>query len=124
MSVTIDSTTYDISVKSLRRKARFKRKYLESTEDGTAHTELTGVYFDYTLVFNAYLDAAEYSLLWAKLTEATEFHTVTVPSDSGNYQFTAYFDGVGDEIFIQRSGTDYFQELTVNFTAQSPENTP
>lgn len=124
MSVIVDGTTYNISVKSLKRKARFDYKYQELTADGTMRAELRGVYLDYELVFNAYTDYAEYSSLWAKLIQATEFHEITVPSDTGTYTFDAMLSGIGDEILMEKSSQNYFHNLTVNFKAQSPEAIP
>lgn len=125
MAITIDGTTFsNINVKSLRRKVRFKRKYMETTVDGTLKTELVGVYFDYDLIFSQTTDATEYATLWDLLTEATEFHTVIVPKEGGNLTFTAYFDGVQDEIAIERASENFFKGLTAQFIARSPERTP
>ena len=125
MSVTIDSTTYDIGVRKLKRRIRFNWKYREPTQDGTMHGELRGVYYDYSLQFTTYIDEAEYALLIAKLSEAVEFHTVTVPNETGGtFTFSAYFNGVSDEALIERASTTYWNNLTVDFTSQSPKNTP
>jgi len=121
MTVTIDGTTYDIGVESIKRIFPFNWKYREPTEDGKMHGELRGVYYKYRLVFTPYTDYATYSALIAKLTEETEFHTVTVPSDIGNLTFTAWFDNVSDEIWIKRGTQPYFKNLTVNFISQSPK---
>lgn len=118
--IVIDGVSYNIGVKSLKRTAEFLDKYAQRTENGDLQRELIGVYFNYQLEFAPTNDAAEYVRLWDKLTEPEEFHTVTVPSDSGNYTFTAYFSNVGDEIRQIRNGKTYFQALTANFTAKSP----
>ena len=124
MSITIDSVTYDIPVKSIRRTADFLDKYAERTQDGNLQRELIGVYFNYQIQFGRTTDTTEYAALWAKLTEAEEFHTVTVPDESGNYTFTAYFSNVSDELRKQKSAANFWQNLTVNFIARTPENTP
>lgn len=124
MAVVIDSISYDIPVVSLRRKAEFLDKYAERTEDGVLHRELIGVFFNYELTFGQTTDTTEYDALWKKLTEAAEFHTVTVPDEAGDYTFTAYFANVGDELLRSKPGQpNYFKGLTVNFIAKSPENT-
>lgn len=118
--ITIDSIAYDVPVISIRRTADFLDKYAERTEDGTLQRELIGVYFNYQLQFGRTTDTAEYAALWNKLTEATEFHTVTVPDESGDYTFTAYFANVSDEILKQRGAANFWQNLTVNFIAKAP----
>ena len=118
--IVIDGETYNIGVKSIKRKADFLDKYAERTENGDLQRELIGVYFNYELEFAPTNDVAEYARLWDKLTEPEEFHQVTVPDENGNYTFTAYFSGVGDEIRRIKDGQPYFQALKVNFTAKSP----
>lgn len=124
MSIVIDSVTYDIPVLSIKRAADFLDKYAERTEDGVLHRELIGVYFNYQLQFGQTSNTTEYAALWNKLTEATEFHTVTVPDESGDYTFTAYFANVSDEIKKTTGAANFWKSLTVNFIAQSPENIP
>jgi hypothetical protein len=118
--IIIDGVTYNVPVISVRRRADFLDKYAERTEDGVLQRELIGVYFNYQLAFGRTTDVAEYAALWAKLTEATEFHTVTVPDESGDYTFTAYFSNVGDEMLKKKSAANFWQNLTVNFIAQEP----
>jgi hypothetical protein len=120
MSIVIDSTTYNIPVLSIKRKADFLDKYAERTEDGVLHRELIGVYFNYELQFGAVTDTSLYAALWNKLTEATEFHTVTVPDESGDYTFTAYFSGISDEMRKKAASANYWRNLVVNFIAKSP----
>lgn len=120
MSIVIDSITYDIPVLSISRKADFLDKYAERTEDGVLHRELIGVYFNYQIAFGQTTNVTEYAAFWNKLTEATEFHTVTVPDESGDYTFTAYFAGVSDELRKQQGAKNFWKNLTVNFIAQEP----
>jgi hypothetical protein len=124
MSITIDSTTYNIPVVSIKRKADFLDKYAERTEDGVLHRELIGVYFNYELQFGRTTDTSEYALLWQKLTEPEEFHTVTVPDEDGNVSFTAYFSNVSDVLRKDAGATKFWKSLTVNFIAKEPARTP
>lgn len=125
MSVIVDGITYDIDVVSVKRKADFLDKYADRTMDGILHRELIGVYFNYTMQMGISLNTSEYAALWAKLTEAVEFHTVTVPDESGTpYTYTAYFAGVGDELLKSKTGVNYWKNLTVDFIAQSPAAVP
>jgi hypothetical protein len=124
MSIIIDSVTYDIPVLSIRRTADFLDKYAERTEDGVLHRELIGVYFNYSLQFGQTTNTTEYAALWNKLTEAEEFHTVTVPDEAGDYTFIAYFASVSDELKKTTAAANFWKSLTVNFIAQSPAATP
>lgn len=118
--IIIDGIAFKVPVQSIRRTADFLDKYAERTEDGVLHRELIGVYFNYKLQFGATTDVEEYNRLWKKLTEPKEFHTVTVPDEGGEYTFTAYFSGVGDDMLRQYGNKNYWQNLTVNFTAREP----
>jgi predicted ATP-grasp superfamily ATP-dependent carboligase len=120
--ITIDGVTYDIPVETIKRNAEFLDKYAERTEDGILHRELIGVYYNYTLTFGRTTDTTEYAALWQKLTEATEFHEVTVPDESGDYTFTAYFANVSDEMRKIKGASNFWKNLTVRFIAQEPAN--
>lgn len=118
--VKIDGTEFNVPVVSIKRTADFLDKFATRTESGDLQRELIGVYFNYQLQFGSTLNMDEYAALWSKLTEATEFHTVTVPDESGDYTFTAYFAGVGDEMRKQTATKNYWKNLTVNFIAKAP----
>ena len=124
--IIIDGNSYDVPVISVTRRADFLDKFAERTNDGTLHRELIGVYFNYQLLFGTILDTDLYDSLWDKLTEPEEFHTVTVPDESGGvgFTYTAYFSNVGDKLRKQKGVNNYFTGLTVNFIAKSPERTP
>ena len=118
--VVIDGEPYGVPVVSVKRTADFLDKYANRTEDGVLQRELIGVYFNYKLTFGPTSDTGEYARLWEKLTEPEEFHTVTVPDEAGDYTFTAYFSGVGDEMLRRYGEKNYWDNLTVSFTAQAP----
>ncbi len=118
--LVVDGISYAIDVLSVKRKADFLDKYADRTEDGVLHRELIGVYFNYQLALGPGTNRAEYARLWEKLTEPEEFHTVTVPDETGSYTFTAYFSNVGDELLLQRGSQNYWKGLTVNFTSRAP----
>ena len=124
MSIVIDTITYDVPVISLKRTADFLDKYAERTEDGVLHRELIGVYFNYQLQFGSTATPTEYAALWAKLTEVQEFHTITVPDESGDYTFTAYIANVSDELKKTGAAANFWKNLTVNFIAKEPAITP
>lgn len=118
--ITIDGISYNIPVLEINRSADFLDKFANRSEDGSLQRELIGVYFNYQISFGKTVDTAEYERLWDKLTEPTEFHTVTVPDESGDYTFTAYFSNVKDKLRKQTALKNYWQGLTVNFIAQAP----
>lgn len=123
--ITIDGTTFNIGVSSLKRKAEFLDRYAERLENGDLIRELIGVYFNYDLQFDpTSAQAADYAALWQKLTEPVEFHDVTVWDESGQYTFTAYFSGVGDELHRVKDAGVFWRSLTVHFIAKSPARIP
>ncbi len=122
--IIIDGVTYRVPVTSIERTADFLDSYAERTEDGDLKRGLIGVYFNYTITFGATTDRDEYARLWNKLTEPVEFHSVTVPDESGDYTFTAYFAGVKDQVRRIDGNKNYWTGLAVNFKAKSPARTP
>ncbi len=119
--IKIDGITFDIPVIELSRKADFLDKFAKRTDDGGLQRKLIGVYFNYQIKFDSVKNdtqATEYKRLWNKLTEPVEFHTVTVFDENGEYTFKAYFSNVGDR--KRNVNKNYWQDLTVNFTAQVP----
>lgn len=122
----IDGVKFDIPIVSLKRTAEFLDKYAKRTEDGNLQRKLIGVYFNYQLKLarSTTVGRAVYQKLWEKLTEPVEFHTVTVPDESGSYTFTAYFANVGDELLAQHGHANFWRDLTVNFTAKAPARKP
>lgn len=118
--ITIDGTFFDIPMISLKRRAEFLDKYAKRTNDGILKRELIGVYFNYTLAVGMMDNMTLYNELWDKLTEPTEFHTVTLPSSAGNYTFVAYITNVADDAFKLVNGKNYFSGLTCEFIAKEP----
>jgi len=125
MTITIDGETYAVPVISIDETCEFLDKFAERTMDGILHRELIGTYHNQQLVFGSPTNMTEYNLLWAKLTEATEYHTVTVPDTDGvDFTFTAYFSNVTRKLRKWTTGATYWRGMTVNFIAQSPKSTP
>ena len=125
MTITIDEETFDVPIVSIEETCDFLDKYAERTEDGVLHRELIGTYHNQRIVFGNPYDMTEYEDLWDKLTEATEFHEVTVPDTDGvDFTFDAYFSNVTRKIKKWTNGTTIWREMTVNFIAQSPKASP
>lgn len=116
----IDGIDFDVPVKSIKRTADFLERSAERTEDGVIHIDPIGVFFNYALEIGLVTDTALYARLWAKLTESSRIHTVTVPDETGNYTFRAYFSGVADELRKETGKKNYWKNLTVNFKAERP----
>ena len=118
--LTIDGEIYNIKVKTgVKRNADFLDKYAQRTDDGDLKRELIGVYFNYKSInFERQTDANynEYNRLYNKLTEAEEFHTITIAGET----FTAYFSNVSDTMYLYKNSRPYYKDLTVNFTAKMP----
>jgi len=125
--IVIDSTSYDVPIIELSESCDFLDKYAERTADGILHRELIGTYFNQQLKFGQPVTSTErsaYASLWAKLSEATEFHTVTVPDEDGvDFTFTAYFSNVKRSLKRVKDSSVYWKEMTVNFIAQAPRAT-
>lgn len=120
MGVVIDTVTYDVPVKMLKRKAEFLYKYAERTEDGTLHSEMIGTFYNYTFqVGMSANNTTDYALLWTKLTTADTSHSFTILGST----FNAYVANVSDE--VDRTGaTNYYRNLTFDVIAISPAVTP
>ena len=123
--IVIDGTTYDVPVMTLEETGDFLDKYAERTEDGILHRELIGVYRNYQIQFGRDAATTEIAALWSKLLEPVESHTVVVPDyDGEKYTFTAYFANVRRKLTRETATKTFWKELTVNFIAVSPYDTP
>jgi hypothetical protein len=127
LSITIDSTTYDVNIKVVNRKPEFLYKYAERVENGDLKSEILGVYYnaDFECGMSAH-NVADYAALFLKLTEPVESHEITVPgAPSGYATFDCYFANVRDVVAkYQHNGVDYFRNLSFSVIAISPARTP
>ena len=128
MTIVIDSTTYDVPIVNLDETCDFLDKYAERTDDGVLKRELIGCYFNQQIQFGTPFNTAQkaaMTLLWTKLTEAVEFHTVTVPDIDGvDFTFIAYFSNVKRSLRKWTNDKTYWKLMYVNFIAQSPAKVP
>ena len=121
--IIIDNQVFNVGVISLKRKADFlDSEATKRLENGDMYRDLIGVYFNYDLKFEPSTpqNHSEYELLWEKLTEPVEFHTVTVPYNNTTFSFVAYFSGISDELMLQQRENNFWKGLSVNFKAKSP----
>jgi hypothetical protein len=120
MSLTIDSTVYDVPIITMDRKGDALYKYAERTEDGVLHSELIGIYYNYSLAVGMSANnVSDYAALYTKLTEAVETHSITLLGDT----FTCYFANIKDGV-VKLGTTNYFRNLTFEVIAISPALTP
>jgi len=126
MTIIIDSVTYDIPLETVSRKADILYKSAERTADGTLHSELIGVFYNFTV--KAGMSAnniSDYAALWVKLTEPVESHTITLPDETANgLTFTCYFANIADDVVKWYPTQSYFRSLTFSVIAISPARTP
>lgn len=127
MTITIDSTVYNIPLKVVNRKADVLYKYAERLENGDLASEVLGVYYNFDCEAGmSKNNVADYAALFLKLSEPVASHTITMPgAPSGYTTFSCYFAGVKDQVsHYQLNGVDYFRNLTFSVIAISPARTP
>jgi len=121
--ITIDGVAYDVKIKVISRKVETLYKFAERTEDGVLHSELIGVYFNYDLeVGKSSNNKVAYAALWQKITEPVASHQITMPDESGDVTFSAYFANIKDEV-AKTGSTNYFHNLSFSVVAISPART-
>jgi len=121
--IKIDGIDYNVPIASLTRTADFLDKFAERTADGVLHRDLIGVYYNYEIEFGRAPSMAEYTLLYQKLTEPEEFHTITLPDEDGDLTFSGYVSGIRDELIRIRGSERYWMKLSCSVVAQSPSRT-
>ena len=124
--ISVDGTYFNIPMVSLKRSADFLDKYAERTEDGVLQRELIGVYYNFTLSVGTSSDFGDvsYESFWNKMTEPVEFHTFSLPTKTGSYDFVGYISTVSDEYKEILSDDVVFTGFTCKMTAQSPARRP
>jgi hypothetical protein len=122
--IVIDSITYSIPYRTIKRKADILYKFAERSQDGVLHSELIGIYYNFSIEFGmSSNNASDYVDLWLKLTEPVTSHEVTLPNEGSGITFDAYFSNIRDEM-IKEASPNRFRELTVDVIAISPARTP
>jgi len=119
--IIIDSVTYGVPIKKLTIKADALDKYAERTVDGDLHREMIGIYYNYEIEFaSGYKFPDEYKLLWDKITEAEEFHEITLWDENGTHTFDGYFANPQNEMLRIKDGTTYWKSRTVSVVSKKP----
>lgn len=117
--ITIDGIYFDVPFAKIKRNGQFLDKYANRTEDGILHRELIGAYYNFEMTFGT-IDYGTHQALWNKLSEPVDFHTVTVPVESGTYTYVAYVSSLSDEYLKIYNDHSEFQNLTCKFIAREP----
>jgi hypothetical protein len=129
MSLTIDSTIYDVPIISIDRKLDKLYKYAQRTQSGNIKKELIGVYYNcpnITMGMSAN-NVVDYNALLSVLADTEEFHDITLPDidGSGNVTFSVYFDNISDNVVKWTiNGVHYFRGLTFSVVAEEPFRIP
>lgn len=118
--IVIDGTHFNVPLVSIDRTADVLDKYANRTEDGDLKREILGVYYNYQVSFGTINDSATYNALFDKLTEPTEFHTISVPVEGGYFTFVGYISSVSDKYAKIGENEAKFEGLKCKFTAKQP----
>ena len=122
----INGEYFDAPIVSVKRKAPSLDKYAQRTEDGDLHREEIGVYVNYEMALGNESDYPDgvYQHLWETLTAANEFIDVTIPEFGSSVTFRCYNSEVDDEWDRVEPDRIYYKNLTLEFVAKKPRNTP
>jgi len=121
--LTIDGITYAVNIIEFAETSEFVDKYAERTENWDLQRELAGIFFNYELTLGEIQDQAVMQSLWTKIHEFTEFHTVTLPHDTGTQTFVAYVTGCSRNLKKRKSSTNKWGGTTIKFVAKAPQIT-
>lgn len=123
-TIMIDGKGYGVGLVQIKRKADVLDKYAKRTVSGDLRREILGVYFNYELTFGSFYDMDQYSRLFNKLTEAREFHMITIPTNKGMDTYKGYISKVQDVIEYVNGSDRRVTGLTCHFVAKEPHSTP
>lgn len=125
MSIVIDSITYDVPLKVVKRKAELLFKYAERNQQGDLLAEAIGTYYNFDCESGmSATNVTDYAALWVKLTDPNHEHTIVMPDESGTLTFNCYFANITDQVVKQKAGINYFRNLSFSVIAISPARTP
>jgi len=123
--ITIDGNTYDVPVVDMKISFEPLDKYAERTADGKLHRELIGVFDKYEVTFGiSNANPTDYAALRAKLTEAVDFHTVILPTETGTQSASCYFGPARHVLYRAKNSNKYYRGLRVSIIPREPSRTP
>ena len=118
--ITIDGVFFDVPFTTISRQVEIVDKFNKLTQDGTYRREILGVYYDYEVAFGYIDNGTNYLLLFDKLTEKVENHTVIIPGVNGDFEFTAQITSISDQIQKITTTDVKMSALKCTFKAVSP----
>ena len=121
--ITIDDNVYAVNIISFTETSEFVDKYANRTEDWELRRELAGIYFHYEIALGDAQDTDTMEALYEKLHEFAEYHTVTLPHNSGTQTFQAYLTGASRGLKRRMDGANHWGGFIIGFIAKAPQIT-
>lgn len=115
----IDGIEYDVPIQEITRTFDKDYKYQVMTEDGKRHSEIRGVYVNYTVVFGG-LNKTQYDELINAIHKPTENFTVELPYNNENIELLCDISLKQDYIMLENDTERIWDELTVTFEGVEP----
>lgn len=120
--ITIDSTTFDVGIIRITRKASMKVDSIGTTMDLCKHYDVQGTYFDYEVeIATSHMNVSDYDSLYELLTEPVESHTVTLPYGQSTLTFEARTTLANDRLISKFGGIKKWGTLKITFEALTPQ---
>ena len=124
---TVDGVSYDVRVPSGGLTRSFK--ILDGPNAGRMlgggmQRDVIGTYYNYTAqIQRAGASLEEYDRLYEVLSAPSDSHTVSFPYGQSTLTFEAYVTDGQDNLLRQSKGRNYWDGLSIQFTAMAPRRT-
>lgn len=115
----IDGVEYDVPIQSVTRSFDKDYKYQVMTEDGKRHSEIRGVYVNYSVVFGG-LNRTQYNALINALNKPTENFTVELPYNDEMIELVCDVILNNDYIVVENDTERIWDDLSVTFEGVEP----
>ena len=122
---TIDGVSYNVVVRSLKRKFAV----LDSDKSGRAQSglmirDVIGTFYNYTIELDTdLLDKDDYNRLYEAVSSPIESHTVVFPYGGQMLEQEMYITAGEDMLFVDDSGQSWYG-LVLDFVASEPKRIP
>lgn len=123
LQIQIDGQTFTLPIlrDAIEMSADFLERSANRTDDGVVHIVNIGLFETYQITTGRFADMAEYTRLYAKLTETKRIHTVTLPGVEGDRSFRAYFSSIKHRLRRKDSAGKYqWAGLSFRVTPEGP----
>jgi len=123
--ITIDGSTYDVPIVDLSVSSEPLDKFAKRTVSGKLYREMIGVFDKYEVTFGiSNANPTDYAALVSKLREATPYHTVTLPTETGTVTASYYFGPISHTLYRAKGSNKYYKGLKVSIIPREPTRTP